>query len=110
MATRTRRDEVAALLLQRDREGLTYAELSERSGLAASTLSWWNWRLRREPTAAAAGFAELMVVEADGAEVEPAGVERHAGLRVTVGDAMIEVDAGFDARTLERLVSVLRRC
>ena len=47
METRSsRRDEIVALLAQREREGLTYEQLARRSGLAANTLAWWRWRLR----------------------------------------------------------------
>ena len=45
------RREIEKLLTRRRREGLTYPELSVESGIPASTLQWWNWRLRREARA-----------------------------------------------------------
>jgi hypothetical protein len=47
-----------ALLLRRERRGLTFAELSASSGIPVPTLSWWCSRLRRE-RAAGEGFVEV---------------------------------------------------
>lgn len=82
-----RRDEVAALLALREREGLTYAELSKRCGLAPATLSWWSWRLRREGRATTA-FAELEVRDDDVAsKPAPQRISLHRGeWRVEIDD------------------------
>jgi hypothetical protein len=68
----------------REREGLTYAELSERCGLAVATLAWWSWRLRRDAKGSQ-GFSEVVIRE--GAEL-PA----HARGRVIVRRGSIEVE------------------
>ena len=48
--SKTRRDEMVALLALRDCEGLTFRELSARCGVPAATLNWWSWRLRGSGT------------------------------------------------------------
>jgi len=35
-------------LAVREREHLTYRELSQRSGIPRNTIAYWAWRLRRE--------------------------------------------------------------
>ena len=67
MTRRHTRSEIAAILDRRDREGLTYEELAERTGVAKSTLSWWSWRRRREGgqrkrSERIRGFAEVVTV------------------------------------------------
>jgi hypothetical protein len=53
------RAKMEALLLRRERRGLTFAELSAASGIPVPTLSWWCSRLRRE-RAAGEGFVEVV--------------------------------------------------
>ena len=103
MRNQTRRDEISKLLAMREREGLTYQELSERCGLAAATLSWWSWRLRRESRS---GFAEVVVQEGPGSE------EGTGGVRLQLCcDVLVEVSPDFDADTLGRVIDVVRaRC
>ncbi len=57
-----RRRAVQRWLSLRDREGLTYRELSARSGIPANTLTHWAWRLRRKERSArkCAPFVELV--------------------------------------------------
>lgn len=57
MSIQKRRQQMAALLARRDREGLTYEELSEVSGVPAGTLASWKSRFRREQQGSE--FAEL---------------------------------------------------
>ena len=51
-------------LALRERRGLTYRELSERTGVSQGTLGYWAWKLRQEDREAAAeeqpGFVELV--------------------------------------------------
>lgn len=101
----SRRAEIVKLLALREREGLTYQELSDRCGLAAATLSWWSWRLRREVPEQATGFTELEVVDrvpsSDSSDV----------LRVCLADFVVEVPRDFDADVLGRVLDVVRsRC
>ena len=100
MAKRNRREEMSRLLARREREELTYAELSERCGIPAATLWWWNAKLRRE---SGPGFTELAVVD----EEAPAG----SGIRIIAGGLVVEVGDDFNAELLARVVDVLRlRC
>ena len=48
------------LLEQRRREGLTFSELSQRSGVPIGTLQRWGRRLGREETAPKQPFVELV--------------------------------------------------
>lgn len=103
-----RRDEMRRLLSLRKREGLTYAELSELSGFAISTLQSWNSRLRRE--AAEAPFAELVCAQSEGSLLSPEE-SNFSGIRLHLEPGIsIEVSAGFDSQTLSRVVETLRSC
>ena len=53
MAQQHRRREMERLLHRRERQGLTYRELSEDSGIPIPTLSWWSQKLKRESEDAA---------------------------------------------------------
>lgn len=101
-----RRAEIATWLALREREGLTYQDLSDRCGLAASTLSWWSWRLRRESKRPTGGFTELSVVE----DARPKNAVS-TGLCLRVADIVIDIPHGFDADDLGRVLDVVRgRC
>lgn len=101
MAKRNRREEIARLLAQRERRGLTYRELSERSGVAAQTLSWWAWKLRREATESPPAFVEVeLPVDEPGPAFE---VEAPGGF-------VLRVPPDFDASALRRLLEVLAAC
>ncbi len=50
------------LLEQRAREGLTFPDLSERSGVPVGTLQRWGRRLFREKSSAAQDFVEVVAV------------------------------------------------
>jgi len=63
MTKRHRREEIARLLEQRERGGLTYRELSQRCGLSPRTLSWWAWKLRREGAGSSPAFVEVDVAD-----------------------------------------------
>jgi len=58
------------LLAERDREGWSLPELSQRSGVPESTLQRWHRRLRRERELAPHPFVEIVAVQ------EPAPTER----------------------------------
>lgn len=107
-----RRSWIKGLLRDREREGLTLAELSRRSGVPAGTLASWMARLRREAQIASAidtpslptGFVELV----------PGPAEQHAPSAlfevVLKGDRRVVVPPTFDAPTLERIVRALEAC
>lgn len=95
---------MAALLMRREREGLSLRQLSEESGIPFGTLSWWGWRLR----------------QADGDErggkrafVEVVASDRHVDNEVVVrldNGVAVEVRSGTDAAWLRDLIAALRSC
>lgn len=101
-----RRAEIRGWLALRDREGLTYRELSRRSGVPVNTLAHWAWKLRREKGRATSerGFVEVVPREdgivGRGARIE---IELLCGRRLAV-------DAGIDPSRLARVVAALERC
>lgn len=111
MVNEERREEVRRLLQRRTTEGLTYRELSKRSGVPAGTLAWWSSRLRHEGRARSEAFVELSAavnVEREEARHEVEG----AALEVVLGGGRrLIVRPGFDEAELVRLVHALEsRC
>ncbi len=103
-----RRAEIRRWLLIRDAEGLTFRELSRRSGIAAGTLGFWSWKLRREgePEPCAAGSEPSAFVELVAGPVETAGrIEI-----VLARDRRLLVDAQFDEAHLVRVIRALEQC
>jgi hypothetical protein len=103
MTRRHSRSEYERLLARREREGWTYEELAQRTGLNARTLAWWGWRLRRDsPTRPSPVFAEVVTA------VE----EPQAGVAIQCRDGMrLLVERGFDGETLRRVLDLVReRC
>jgi len=89
---------MARLLAQREREGLTYRELSERSGVPAHTLSWWAWKLRQD-AASRPPFVELE-------ELSPtATIELE-----TARGHVLSLREGFDPALLRRVLEALASC
>lgn len=94
------RAKMERLLARKRREGLTYEELADESGVPASTLARWGSRLGQ-----GRAFVEVETVEEDDQEeleLEAAGLEvlLDSGHRIAIG-------RDFDAATLKRLVDVL---
>jgi transposase-like protein len=101
-----RRATIRRWLALREREGLTYAQLAARSGINASTLAHWAWRLRREQETRDDGaFVEL--VPATG---EVATSSRSQVVVELRGERRLVVDAAIDSASLTRLVQALERC
>jgi DNA-binding IclR family transcriptional regulator len=72
-------------LAEREREGLTFPQLSERTGVPASTLQEWARRLREEPAVAHGAFVEVRpVARATGEAVE---VVLRSGRRLVLASA-----------------------
>ena len=96
--TRRARAVYERLLAQREREGLTFPELSERSGVPLSTLQEWARRLREAPSPSRA-FVELTPTS-PGAPVE---IVLRSGRRVVLPD-------GRAFEGLAELVVLLESC
>jgi hypothetical protein len=105
------------LVMRWKRSGKTAEQFGAAAGVAARSLHWWNWALRKREalqsdlmpsSAPVAAFLPVRVVErADATEVMtslPCGAveivvdERHA----------VRVGPGFDEATLRRVLGVLR--
>jgi hypothetical protein len=88
--------------------GLRQNEFCRSRGIALNTLKRYLKR-HGEPGNASCDFSGLVAVEL--AAVNPARRQAgESGLAVVVGASRrIEVDAGFDAPTLARLIAVLER-
>jgi transposase-like protein len=100
-----RRATIRSWLALREREGLTYPQLSARSGINASTLAHWAWRLRREGERRSdEAFVELVPHEP---RDKPSPSQAVVVLR---GERRLVVDAAIDSASLTRLVQALERC
>jgi len=106
MVVMDRREQMRRWLAQREREGLTFKQLSERTEVPLGTLACWAWKLRREgaPTASRksgdARFVELVPQDDAGGRVEI----------VLRGERRLIVDASIDEPSLVRILSALDRC
>ena len=107
LAAMDRRAEVEHWLALRDRENLTYLELSRRSGIRANTLAHWAWRLRRErsPRSDAPPFVELVPKAESSREMAASRIEI-----VLRSDRRVIVDASVDADALARVLAAVERC
>ena len=101
MAKQNRREEIARLLAQRERQGLTYRDLSVRCGVPAHTLSWWAWKLRWEASGSTPAFVEVEL---------PADEPVWAFEVDLPGSVVLRVPPNFDAAALRRLLGVLAAC
>ncbi|MCP5071650.1 MAG: hypothetical protein GY946_34255 [bacterium] len=92
----------AQLLEQRAAEGLSFSELSTRSGVPIGTLQRWCRQFRREAEAAPAPFVELVAgpPASGGAQV---GIVLRSGRTLTI-------PAGHPFDGLSELVVLLERC
>lgn len=90
-----RRRRIQSALELRRRSGLSWATLSERTGLPTSTLQYWDRRQRH-----ARGFVELAVAPEGDAESPPVEVVLAQGHRILV-------PRKFDPQHLRELIAVL---
>lgn len=106
MLVMDRRREVQRWLSLRDRERLTYRELSARSGIPANTLAHWAWRLRREErsTRESTPFVELVSAQL---QEGPASGRVEIVLR---SERRVVVDAAIEPAVLTRLLAAIERC
>ena len=95
--------------------GLTLRLYSERHGLKAGTLGYWNSRLKAQAVdaltlsagpEAAATFLAVHVAEPAVSVSEPRDDRIELVLK---GGSVLRVGRGFDAMTLDRLLTVIER-
>jgi hypothetical protein len=102
MAARRERERTWRERIRRwEQSGLGRKEFAEREGVHPSTLGWWRFELARR-----GGEQSGPVVALTRVTVTPTVAT--AALEVVVNrGAIVRVPTGFDAATLERLLSVL---
>jgi hypothetical protein len=99
---RRSRPEAEQLVVEYEASGMSREEFCRTHGLALSTLARYQ-RRREQGRVEGAGPRRWLAVELSGAH--PAGA---SGLAVVLtGGRRIEVGRGFDAQTLQQLVSLL---
>ena len=103
MARPNRRAEITRFLALRESQGLTYAELSRRTGISVSAFTWWSRRLREEAEGSEGQFAQVSVVE------ERATPDSVGGVSIRVQDLVLDVEPGFDPETLAGVLAVIRK-
>ncbi|PIE23389.1 MAG: hypothetical protein CSA62_07130 [Planctomycetota bacterium] len=90
-----------AILAIRDRMGLSWSELSERTGVSRSTLASWGRKLRFEKRSRPS-FAEVQLQR----ESEPSVFT----LLLLLGDVEIELMPGKGREVLAWALELLRHC
>ena len=101
---RRTRSEIAQIVAQFSDSGLNRTEFCRRHGVYPGTLNRHLKRLRGSNTAPSDG---LVAVELAGSNFINDPSDRHDLAVVLSGGRRIEVSAGFDAPTLQRLVVLL---
>lgn len=106
MGQRHRRDKIERLLRKRARQGLTYRELSEESGIPVPTLAWWSRKLEREGASTVEG-CELVAVEVVEEDLE----ERDAPIEILVGERLrLLVPSSASGAHLQRVLRAVASC
>ena len=96
------------LLRRRERQGLTYRELSEESGIPIPTLSWWSRKLEQECEGAATPRGcELVAVDV----VEDVQEEEGAAIEIVVGsDLRLLISPTVSEAHLQRVLRAIASC
>ena len=109
MAKRHERATMERLLHRRRREGLTFRELSEGSGVPTPTLAWWSRKLEREDEgrSIAGALVPVEVIE----EVEGCEQPLESVIEIVVRDELrlLVPPTASDAH-LRRVLRVLAAC
>lgn len=103
--------EMAALIAEQERSGLSAREFARQRGIAEGTMSWWRRELRlrgalgRSADTGSAALIPVAVVD----EVRATGAtpSRDGFVVHTAAGMKVEVPSGFDAAELRRLLEAL---
>jgi|JI10StandDraft_1071094.scaffolds.fasta_scaffold157684_2 transposase-like protein len=95
-------EEATMLLSEAEHSGLPRAVVARRHGIDPRSLNLWRINLQRRDRPP----ATLRLVEL----VPDASTSASAGVRVRVGNLIVEVDVTFDASTLGRVLAVVAGC
>lgn len=111
MSKHERREEIRRWLALRSSEGLTFVELSRRSGIPSATLAWWSSRLRREesaatPTEGSTGSSAFVELTPGPGPTAPDFERGSLELVLERGRRLI-IRRGFDEHDLLRLLRAL---
>lgn len=96
---------MARLIALRARQGLTWAELSERSGVPVRTLLSWRRRLEGEARAAAESPDPFVELTIDRGPASQAGGP--FAFEIGLGSVSIRIAPGFDPCELQRVLEAL---
>jgi len=102
-----RRRQIQQWLAIRERDGLTYRELSRRVGVPANTLAHWAWRLRRDAADRPSGGSKFIEL------IDPSAPHDTPSSRVEIvtrSDRRVIVDAHIDVAVLTRILLAVERC
>lgn len=117
-----RAQQMQRILARKGREGLSWRELSLRTGVPLSSLMWWARKLRQDPPRGLPSSSELKtdpVVPAPSPFMEvhlgPTGGDSSPqatgavlpGFELVLGRLLLRVPAGFHPPSLARLLQVL---
>ena len=99
-------DQMRRLLARRERHGWSFRQLSDKTGIPVSTLSYWRRRLE---AGAAAGRRRFVPVRLTDHEEEPAILEEdRAAVTLTLPSGIrLDIPARFDDGDLARLLRVV---
>ena len=107
----TRREAMRGMLARRERQGLTFRELSEQTGTPVGTLAFWAWKLRqgsggvRATARRGVGFVELVAASEQGSREGSGSIEV-----VLSNGRRVLVHGEIDEARLLRVVQALERC
>ncbi len=103
-----RREQMRGWLDRRERQGLTFRELSDQTGVPIGTLASWAWKLRQESgdpepvECRPSGFVELVPTPTD---------DRTSRLEIVLrGERRVLIVGAIEEEDLVRVVRALERC
>jgi hypothetical protein len=100
--------EVEALFVEFEASGLMRAAFCQQRGLAVGTLDKYRRRVQSKPQSGAGALLPVKVVSSPSRNAESETRDNALVVELQSG-RRIEVNRGFDAGTLERLLAVLDR-
>ena len=107
MQTSSAQAKWSRLVAEWKRSGLTARQFASKRRLAASTLSWWAWRLRSQgalPGEQAGSGVELVSVEVDESQTDGGGWELSLP-----GGAVLRVEGPLEPASLREILSTVTR-
>ena len=88
--------------------GLNAKAFAARERIDARQLGWWRWRLGSSPSSASERAPRFVEIQVIGAAPAPAREEGPVEIALANG-RVVRVAPGFDAGTLERVLTIASR-